>query len=169
MARIDRFEDLKCWQQARALTNAVYGLARSEPLSKDFRLCNQLTSAAVSVMSNIAEGFARYHKKDFIRFLDIAQSSAAGVKSLLYVVLDQGFASPDEIKRMQQQSEQTKALTLGLLRYVHRTLDHPSGTINESPIAYQYVTAEQVGWDLPPPFFAKPKSLRTRTPEHSNT
>ncbi len=95
MAKIERFEDLRCWQEARTLTRDVYRLASEGPLARDFRLRNQLTVAAVSVMTNIAEGFARYHRGDFIRFLDYAQSSAAEVKSLLYVVLDQRYVDAD--------------------------------------------------------------------------
>lgn len=80
MAKVERFEELTCWQEARALTNEVYRMVGVGALAKDFRLRDQLTSASVSVMTNIAEGFARYHRRAFIRFLDIAQSSAAEVK-----------------------------------------------------------------------------------------
>ncbi len=54
MPKIERFEDVTCWQEARALTRAVYAVARAEPLASDFRLRNQLTGAAVSTMTNIA-------------------------------------------------------------------------------------------------------------------
>ncbi|NIV12362.1 MAG: four helix bundle protein, partial [Aliifodinibius sp.] len=102
MGKITRFEDLKCWQKARRLVKEIYKITNEEPLSKDYKLRDQLRSAAVSVMSNIAEGFSRYHKKDFIRFLDIAQSSAAEVRSLMYVVSDQNYVSADQIKAIQK-------------------------------------------------------------------
>ena len=99
MPKIERFEDLRCWQKSREMTSEVYDLVESSDLSNDYRLRDQLTGAAVSTMSNIAEGFARYHKKDFIRFLDYAQSSAAEVKSLLYVVLDQKYGATEWVKK----------------------------------------------------------------------
>jgi len=121
MPKVERFEDLKCWQAARRLVQEVYALCGEEPLSRDYRLRDQLTSASVSVMTNIAEGFARYHRGDFIRFLDIAQSSAVEVKSLLYVVLDQEYASTERIEQLQERADTTKAITLGLLRYVNQS------------------------------------------------
>lgn len=105
MAKIERFEDLTCWQEARLLTNRVYKLVRKGALATDFRLRDQLTGAAISVMTNIAKGFARYHKGDFIRFLDCAQSSAAEVKSLLYVVLDQKYTEAAIVTGLQKRSE----------------------------------------------------------------
>lgn len=120
MGKIDSFEDLKCWKSARVLTQRIYELCSTEPLSSDYRLSSQLTSAAVSAMTNIAEGFARYHRGDFIRFLDISQSSTAEVKSLLYVVSDQEYASTDMVASLQNQCDTTQALTLGLLRYIKK-------------------------------------------------
>ena len=97
---ITRFEDLRCWQKARELVNVVYDLTGKGGLARDFELRDQLRRAALSAMTNIAEGFARYHKRDFMRFLDISQSSAAEVKSLMYVVLDQHYAPPDEVAKV---------------------------------------------------------------------
>jgi four helix bundle protein len=58
--KITRFEDLKCWQEARILVNLVYQAIRNSPeFQRDFRLVGQITDAAVSSMSNIAEGFSR--------------------------------------------------------------------------------------------------------------
>ena len=89
MAIIERFEDLDCWKSARELVNLVYELSRKGELNKDFETKAQIKKAALSIMNNIAEGFGRYHKKDFVRFLDFAQSSAAEVKSMIYICLDQ--------------------------------------------------------------------------------
>lgn len=120
MARIERFEELKCWQKARSLPRDIYQLSGQEPLAKEYRLRNQLTAASVSVMSNIAEGFSHYHRREFIRFLDIAQSSASEVKCLLYVVLDQEYASREKIEALHAQYDECRNLPLGLLRCVNR-------------------------------------------------
>lgn len=88
MATIRRFEDIRAWQEARILTKRIYTLCRISPgLRKNRRLSDQLQSASVSIMSNIAEGFSRRTAKEFTQFLFIAKGSAAEVQSLLYVGL----------------------------------------------------------------------------------
>jgi four helix bundle protein len=69
MARIERFEDIEAWQTARELTNMVYSASKHRAFSKDYRFCSQIQSAAVSIMSNIAEGFESQSNKTFIRYL----------------------------------------------------------------------------------------------------
>jgi four helix bundle protein len=149
MAKIERFEDLECWQTARSMTNKVYQLVETGEASSDYRLRDQLTGAAVSTMSNIAEGFARYHKKDFIRFLDYAQSSSAEVKSLLYVALDQEYGSPKHVKGIQRESEASQRMILSLLKHVRSTL--PSGT-SEPDLPYETDTTDTDSWALPSRF-----------------
>lgn len=88
---IRSFEDLFAWRKARELANTVYTVCETEPLSKDFGLRDQLRRAAVSVMSNIAEGFERATTPDFIHFLYIAKGSAGEVRSQLYLARDRGL------------------------------------------------------------------------------
>lgn len=95
MAKITRFEDLICWRKAKSLVSLIYRLTREGPFSKDYPLRDQIRRAAISSMTNIAEGFSRFHKKEFIRFLDISQSSTEEVKSLLYIALDQKYITKD--------------------------------------------------------------------------
>lgn len=82
------FEDLEAWQDARRIVNLVYGLTEEEALSKDYGLKNQLQRAAVSVMTNIAEGFERTGTREKLHFYNIARTSNGEVRSLLYVVED---------------------------------------------------------------------------------
>lgn len=82
MATITQFEELKIWQEARALSKSIYDLTKT---SKDFDFNNQIRRAAVSVMNNIAEGFDRGSNKDFVRFLHIAKASCSEVRSMLYL------------------------------------------------------------------------------------
>jgi four helix bundle protein len=88
MSRIERFEDLIAWQKARELTKHVYRVTRNGAFAKDFGLARQIQCAAVSVMSNIAEGFERTHRGEFEHFLLIAKASCAEVRSQLYVASD---------------------------------------------------------------------------------
>ena len=83
------FEDLEAWQQARQLVNEIYSLTRkNSSLSKDFGLTGQVQRAAVSIMSNVAEGFERTHLPEKIQFCNIARGSTGEVRSLLYVISD---------------------------------------------------------------------------------
>jgi four helix bundle protein len=84
--KIERFEDIEAWQEARKLVKLVYKAVNENlEFKRDFRLVNQIQAAAVSSMSNIAEGFCRKSNKEFIQYLFISKSSAAEVQSELYM------------------------------------------------------------------------------------
>jgi four helix bundle protein len=135
MAKIEKYEDLRCWQQSRVLVNQVYDLISSSALSKEFALSDQLKRASISVMTNIAEGFSRYHKKDFIRFLDYSQSSAQEVKSLLYIVTDQKLYDSKKIIAIQDNCDHCQAMVLSLIKYINDSLKNSSKT-NEPDVLY---------------------------------
>jgi four helix bundle protein len=100
MPTVRRFEELQAWQKARELVREIYRTSADGRLSKDFGLRDQLCRAAVSTMSNIAEGFARGSDKDFAHFLDIGKGSAMEVQSLLYVALDVGYIDQQNFERL---------------------------------------------------------------------
>ena len=159
MKKITRFDDLICWRMARKLVNAVYLLTNQHPFSKDYDLKNQMRSAAISSMSNIAEGFSRYHKKDFIRFLDISQSSASEVKSLLYVGLDQNYISKELFNETQRLADETRQTTLGLLRYINSTIEQKPNIVRE-PMS-EYKTKQEIEYrELPEEFIYIGNSLK---------
>jgi four helix bundle protein len=117
--KITRFEDLECWKEARKLVNMVYDAIRSsKALQNDFRLCNQLTGAAISVMGNIPEGFVRRSNKEFIQFLFISLSSAAELQSHMYVALDQHYVTKEIFESIYQQAQTTSKLISGLITYL---------------------------------------------------
>jgi len=89
--RIERFEDLKSWQEARKLVQIVYRLTQNSALGRDRGLCRQIQEAAVSSMGNIAEAHGRYSFEDKRRLLDIALGSCKEIQSHLYVALDQRY------------------------------------------------------------------------------
>jgi len=106
---VERFEDLIARQRARELTRAVYATTRESGLARDYGLKDQLQRAAVTVMSNIAEGFERGGRKEFAQFLFIAKASCAEVRSLLYVALDAQYldeATFDELMRVATSASQ---------------------------------------------------------------
>ena len=88
MATVKQFEDLNVWQEARQLVSAVYAASRARAFSQDFGLRDQIRRAAVSTMSNIAEGFERGTRKEFVQFLNIAKGSNGEVRSQLQVAAD---------------------------------------------------------------------------------
>ncbi len=118
MAKVTRFEDLRCWQLARKLTHRVYIMADEGKLARDFDTKSQFKSAGLSVMNNIAEGFGRYSDKDFLRFLDYSAASCTEVKSMSYLLLDMEYFSIDVIESLQSQVEETRATILGLMKYL---------------------------------------------------
>jgi four helix bundle protein len=95
MAKIERFEDIEVWQKARILVGNIYQVTRQGSFSKDYGLKEQIQRAAVSIMSNIAEGFERKSNKEFSQFLFVAKASAGEVRSLLYVANDIGYIDGD--------------------------------------------------------------------------
>jgi four helix bundle protein len=92
------FEDLNVWKQARQLTQEVYRLTKTEKFLKDFGLRDQIRQAAISIMSNIAEGFERGGNQEFIQFLYVAKASCGEVRSQLYVALDQGYLPKADLR-----------------------------------------------------------------------
>src|ERR1017187_5523878 len=88
---ITRFEELEAWRMATELTQKIYLATTNPKFQKDFNFRNQICSASLSVGSNIAEGFERGSRKEFVRFLMIAKGSCAEVRSQLYSALDIGY------------------------------------------------------------------------------
>ena len=113
--RISSFEDLEAWQMARQLVNAIYALSRIKSLSKNFRLCSQIQSAGISIMSNIAEGFERTHLQEKIQFYNVARGSAGEVRSLLYVISDNFTDATAESERLRDEVTRVGKLVTGLL------------------------------------------------------
>ncbi len=119
--QIKRFEDLRCWQEARKLVNIVYEAIRKSPeFQKDFRLVGQITDAAVSSMSNIPEGFSRRSNKEFTQFLFVSKSSATEVQSEAYVALDQRYISKESFEEIYEQADQVSKIVSGLITYLLR-------------------------------------------------
>ena len=117
---VRRFEDLIAWQKARALTADVYRLTGAGGLARDYGLRDQIQKAAVSAMSNIAEGHERCSPADFARFLRIAKASCAEVRSQLYVALDVGYVPRDAFDRLLSQAEEVGRIIGGLLAAVEQ-------------------------------------------------
>lgn len=122
--RINRFEEIKAWQEARKLVKIIYGSARENKFFwNDYKFREQITSAAVSIMSNIAEGFSRRTKKEFVQFLFIAKGSIAEVQSQLYVALDQEYISKAKFTELYGKAEETAKILSGFITYLLNKLN----------------------------------------------
>ena len=119
MAGIQRFEDIQAWQKARVLTRMIYQATNGDTIfGRDCGLKDQIRRASVSIMSNIAEGFARKTDKEFGRFLHIALGSVAEVQSQLYVALDQEYLAEKEFQEMYDAASEAARLTTAFVQYL---------------------------------------------------
>lgn len=100
MPTITRFEDIEAWKTARELTRRVYALTEQGQFSKDFGLKNQIQRAAVSVMSNIAEGFESRTQAQFLVYLGHSKASAGEVRCQLYVALDLKYLTEEQFNQV---------------------------------------------------------------------
>ena len=116
MALIKRLEDIRAWQEARALVKEIYKLTKQGEFARDFGLKDQIQRASVSVMTNIAEGFDDDSKAEFARFLGYSRRSAVEVQSLLYAALDAEYIDQTKFNDLYEQAKKTKAL-VGAFRH----------------------------------------------------
>jgi len=91
MSKVRQFEDLECWQLGRELAKAVFQLTENSRLAKNRALSWQIIRSSISIPSNIAEGFEREEKKEFIQFLYIAKGSAGELRTQLRIASDCGL------------------------------------------------------------------------------
>jgi four helix bundle protein len=121
MAKIERFEDIDAWKEARVLTKQVYQATRKRGFRNDFSMVDQIRRASVSIMSNIAEGFNRGGDKEFVQFLAVAKGSTGEVQSLLYAAVDQEYLAEDEFHDLMQRADLVAKLTGGFLSYLKKS------------------------------------------------
>lgn len=127
MANVTRFEDLIAWQRARTLTKAVYSATREGRFARDFGLSGQIQRAAVSIMSNIAEGFERSGTGEFHHFLSVAKAPCAELRSQLYVALDVQDLDQPTFDHRFAQAEEVGRIIGGLRATVARRKVHRDG------------------------------------------
>lgn len=110
---IQRFEDIFAWQKAKILTGELRILFND---NRDFTFKDQIFRAALSIMNNIAEGFARDTDKEFKHFLYIARGSAAEVKSMIMLAPDLGYISPSEAEKLSSQTDEISKILSGFIK-----------------------------------------------------
>ena len=118
--RVERFEDLVAWQKGRALVRRVYMATRQAKFAKDFDLVHQVRRAAISIPSNVAEGFERGRRSEFHQFLSIAKSSCAELRTQIYIACDIGYLTEKGAKSLLTDAEEVARIIGGLRRAVAR-------------------------------------------------
>ena len=121
MTRIERFEDIEAWRDARILVKKIYETTNDGPFARDFGLRDQIRRAAVSTMSNIAEGFERSSNREFVRFLYMAKGSAGEVRSQLYTASDLGYLGEQQADELIRFVETVSRRIAGFIKYLKST------------------------------------------------
>jgi four helix bundle protein len=137
---IKSFEELPVWKDARKFANKIYNLTKKFPKEENYGLTSQITRATVSIGSNIAEGFDRYSKKDFIRFLIIARGSISEVQNNLYIALDLKYINQNDFQEAYALAKDLGKQINGFIKYL-RSYDKQNSKankINEESNYYQF-------------------------------
>ena len=135
---IKSFEELPVWEDARKFANKVYNLTKKFPNKENYGLTSQITRAAVSVGSNIAEGFDRFSKKDFIKFLIIARGSISEVQNDLYIALDLEYIGRSDFAEIYALAKELGKQINGFIKYLrfYDEQNSKNGKINEEYYKY---------------------------------
>jgi four helix bundle protein len=121
MAKIKKFEDIESWRKARKLTKDIYSVTSQGKFLRDFSLKDQIRRAAVSILSNIAEGFERGGDKEFLQFLAIAKGSSGEVRSQLYVALNLEYISSTQFDALAEAATEVSQLLSGFMKYLRES------------------------------------------------
>lgn len=122
MATIQRFEDLEVWQLSRELAKNIFILTQNGKLSKDYSLKDQMNRSSGSLMDNIAEGFGRGSRLEFIQFLSISTGSSDELKSQLYRCLDKEYISKNNFDALYEKTNAVYKKINGFIKYLNTTL-----------------------------------------------
>jgi four helix bundle protein len=117
MSKIEKLDDLVMWQKAIQLAVAVYKIDNAQ-LIKDFSFRDQIRKAAVSVSSNIAEGFGRGGNSEFVQFLSIAEGSLYELKTQLIIALEIDYITKTQFEELNEVIEEISKLIAGMMSYL---------------------------------------------------
>ena len=115
------FENLIAWQKARSVNKMIYELGSIHTSTRETVLEKELRRTSVSISSNIAEGWGRRSKKEFVRFLDIAKGSCNELKSQLYLAVDVHYISQNEFEETFALTDEVSRAIFGLMKHLNET------------------------------------------------
>ncbi|MBW8887713.1 MAG: four helix bundle protein [Fibrobacteres bacterium] len=119
MPKLNSYRDLTAWRRGVDLARAAYLVARSLPIEERFELSSQIRRAAVSIPANIAEGYARQYRKEYLQFLAIACGSLAELQTLLILAVKLDLVSRDQIKTAYKEAEEVGKILFSLKKSLY--------------------------------------------------
>ena len=119
MATIHRFEDLEIWQLARALYRKLSKLAEKIKKNHDYRFADQMKAAAGPIMDNIAEGFERNSRLEFLNSLSISKGESGELKSQLYRSLDDNYILQIEFDELYEDTDKVSRKIANFVKYLN--------------------------------------------------
>ncbi|MDB5281266.1 MAG: four helix bundle protein [Bacteroidota bacterium] len=119
MATIKRFEDLESWKRARELAREIWKATQMGTFMRDYKLKDQINSASGSTMDNIAEGFGRGGRSEFVNFLSIAKGSNDETKSQLYRAFDREHLTEETFNSLYNLADEAGKTIHGLIEYLN--------------------------------------------------
>ena len=122
MATVNKFEDLEVWQMARKYASSIYQLTLQEKFSKEYKFKDQIKNSSGSVMDNIAEGFGRESRLEFINFLGIAKGSLYESQSQLYIAFDYNIITKEILNLHYQEAEIIAAKIAAFMIYLNKSI-----------------------------------------------
>jgi four helix bundle protein len=132
------FEDLDCWKKASQLRRSLRGLVKKFPTEEKFKLVDQIIRASRSVTANIAEGYGRYHYKEFAQFCRQGRGSLYEMIDHLIVACDEGYISKEELNRLKQEIQECLAILNGFINYLLKAKSNENGgKVEEDVVHYQ--------------------------------
>lgn len=121
MATIQKFEDLEIWKKARLLSQKTYPITFLKPVNEDFRFKDQIRGSVGSIMDNIAEGFERGSKLEFINSLTISKGEVGEYKSQLYRGLDNKYFSEELFSELFSLADELTKMITSFVTYLNKT------------------------------------------------
>lgn len=113
---MESYKDLLVYQKAYKLTLAVYQVTKKYPKEEIFGLVSQMRRSAVSIPCNIAEGYRRGHRREYIQFLHIARGSCGEIETLLSLSKDLGFIDPKNFDALYREQDEVSRMLYALTR-----------------------------------------------------
>lgn len=130
------FKELKVWQKSMDLAKDIYCIVRSLPIEERYALADQMRRAAVSIPSNIAEGYGKNSDKEFIRFLFIARGSLSELETQLYLCIRLYDYQESQLAVFFDKIEGISKMLIGLISYLNKRCTTRSYTVSEPDCIY---------------------------------
>ena len=121
MTSFKRFEEMEVWQKSRLMVKTIYLITSKPNFNKDLLLASHLWKTAISIISNISEGFERDGNKEFINFLSIAKGSCGELRCQLYIALDQNYIKENQFKEISNLATGISKSLKGMITYLQNS------------------------------------------------